>query len=199
MACRAYAVKIIRLCLKGMTDPRAAFGALRVEPSPIPGLLAVLIRFVLTSLTTVLALRQLNAQPFYPPSIAIADPARYYDAQVYFLPVFGIAIWQLMSAMIATLLALGGTKVDFSKVLNLVGVGMLIPMPVVWIWDWAMIAMGSYTMLVMAVSHTLFQLWETWLQAIGLRVVAGTTLPVACALALAANVVFILIAMIVVR
>jgi len=45
--------------------------------------------------------------------------------------------------------------------------GLLIPMPVVWVWDWTMIAADWYHVTVRAVSHSLFALWGAMLFSIG--------------------------------
>jgi hypothetical protein len=77
--------------------------------------------------------------------------------------------------------------------------GMLIPMPVVWLWDWSMIVSNSFQMTVMAVSHSIFQLWEVWVEAIGLRRILGLRALPAASLALLANALFILLGMTFVR
>jgi hypothetical protein len=192
-------MSFVEICWKGIYNPRAAFAALRDQTRPTYGLLAVSTRFVLTSLTTIFALRELGVRPFAPPSLTFLNAADYYSAELWFLPVFGLAIWQLMSAIAGSLLALSGQQVSFAKMLNLIGIGMLIPMPAVWAWDWTMIALGSYTVRVMALSHLLFQLWETCLQTVGLRVLFGTKLWVAAAIALLANSAYVLLAMLIVR
>ncbi len=56
-------------------------------------------------------------------------------AQVFFLPIFGVTIWLLMSAFAHVALRLAGKSSDFDLVLNIVGMGMLIPMAVTWAWD----------------------------------------------------------------
>lgn len=192
-------MSFIEVASRGFLRPRAAFRALGMQTRPMHGLLAVLTRFVVTSLTTISALHRLDVRPFAPSYLTCLDAADYYAAERYFMPLFGLASWLLMSAIAACLLAFGARRVDFARVLNVFGIGMLIPMPVVWAWDWAMIALGWYSVGVMAVSHLLFQLWETCLQTIGMHVVIGTRLPAAAAIALGANSVYILLAMLFVR
>jgi len=100
-----------------------------------------------------------------------------------------------MSAVVHVVLRLAAQKSDFDQVLNIVGMGMLIPMPVVWLWDWTMIVSNSFQMAVMAISHSVFQLWEAWIEAVGLRRILGLRALPAAGLALLVNVLFALLTM----
>ena len=141
----------------------------------------------------------LGRKPFEPSYLTFLPTERYYAAQVFFLPLFGLAVWLLMSGVVHVVLRLAAHESDFDQVLNIVGMGMLVPMPVVWLWDWSMILSNSFQMAVMAVSHSIFQLWEAWVEAIGLRRVLGLRALPAAGLALLANVLFVLLAMTFVR
>src|SRR5215831_18289485 len=112
-------MRFLHIALRGLVDPRSTFIALRTQSSPLFGLLAVSTRFVLTSLTTIRALRALGVQPLYPSYLTLLDLTSYYAAESYFLPLFGLMIWLVMSAIAASLLAFSGENpVDFTKVLN---------------------------------------------------------------------------------
>jgi hypothetical protein len=88
---------------------------------------------------------------------------------------------------------------DFDKILNIIGFGMLIPMPVLWIWDQAMIAMNSYQMTVMATIHTIFQVWEILIESLGLTKILGIKISLSIGLVVFSNIVFILGAMLFMR
>jgi hypothetical protein len=90
-------------------------------------------------------------------------------------------------------LRLAGSQSDVDQILNIVGMAMLIPMPVLWLWDWTVIALDAYRVATMAPSHALVQLWETALGAVGFRRILGLGSATAIALAVAINVVFSLL------
>ena len=123
----------------------------------------------------------------------------YYSAEIFFLPVFGFAIWLLGSAIVHLVLRLSGKASDIDQVLNIVGMGMLIPMPVVWLWDWTMIALDWYQITVMATSHSVFALWGVMLYSIGFKRILGLRTFLAIGLALAITIVYIALAMIFIR
>ncbi len=104
-----------------------------------------------------------------------------------------------MSAIVHLVLRLAGNVSDFDQVLNIVGMGMLIPMPLVWLWDWMMIALNLYQMTMMAVSHGFFQLWETIIESIGFMRILGLGASNAIGLALVINGVYVLLAIIFIR
>jgi hypothetical protein len=131
------------------------------------GFWAVVVRFVFTSLTTILLLHLLGRVPFKPSRLTFLATENYYGVEIFFLPLYGLLIWLLGSAVVHLVLRLSGKACDFDQVLNVIGMGMLIPMPVVWIWDWTMIAIDSYHVTVMAVSHSVFALWGAMLFSIG--------------------------------
>jgi len=86
------------------------------------------------------------------------------------MPIFGLVAWLLASAVIYLILRLTHQDSNFDRVLNVVGWGKLIPMPVVWLWDWSALGLGLYQLIIMAITHSLFELWEAWLTGVGLRV-----------------------------
>jgi hypothetical protein len=113
--------------------------------------------------------------------------------------VFGVVIWLLMSGVAHTASRLAGIQSNFDVVLNIVGMGLVTPMVVVWAWDLLMITFGTYTVVVMAVSHTLAQTWEATVETIGFRRLAGYSWRTAVSLAIAVNLVYIGIAAVLVR
>jgi hypothetical protein len=181
------------LWLQGIIRPARAFDRLKGKPAPQWGLEAVLIRFVVTALTTTLALLLLGRDPFWPSYLTFLPPERYYVVWVIAFPIFGLATWLLMGSIGHLALRLAGRQSDVDQVLNIVGMAMLIPMPLLWLWDWTMIALDAYQVATMAPSHALVQLWEAALGAVGFRRILGLGPGTALALAVAINLVFVLL------
>ena len=189
----------LQVWFSGLINPSRAFDELKSKPAPIWGFWAVLIRFPVTSLTTTLALYLLGRMPFEPSRLTFLTMENYYAAEVFFLPVFGLAVWLLGSAIVHLVLRLAHQTSAFDQILNALGMGMLIPTPVVWIWDWTMIALNGYQVTVMAISHSFFALWGAILYTIGFKRVLGLGALFAVGLALAVAVVYILLAILFVR
>ncbi len=63
---------------------------LRAKPAPLYGFVMVLIRFVVTSLTSLLALYLLDRVPFAPSRLTFLRNENYYRAEIFFLPLWGI-------------------------------------------------------------------------------------------------------------
>jgi hypothetical protein len=148
---------------------------------------------VVTSLTTTLALLVLEREPFQPSYLTFLPTEDYHRALLFFFPVFGLAAWLLMSSVAHLLIRLVGRPCDYDQVLNIVGMSMLIPMPLLWLWDWIMIALDAYTLAVMAPSHAIVQLWEAALAAIGFRRILNVSTAGAIALATLINTIFVLL------
>ena len=151
----------------GIVSPHRSFEELKSKPAPMWGFWAVVIRFVFTSLTTILLLYLLDRVPFKPSRLTFIATEAYYGMEIFFLPVYGLLIWLAGSSIVHLVLRLSDSACNFDRILNVVGMGMLIPMPLVWVWDWTMIALDSYHITVMAVSHSLFALWGIVLFSIG--------------------------------
>lgn len=192
-------MNFVQVWLLGIINPSRAFEELKGKPAPIWGLWAVVIRFVVTSLTTTLTLYLLGRVPFVPSRLTFLATENYYAAEIFFLPMFVLALWLLGSAIVHLILRLDGKISDYDQILNIVGMGMLIPMPVVWLWDWTMIALDWYQMTVMAVSHSAFALWGVILYSIGFKKILELRILLAIGLALAITFVYISLAMIFIR
>ncbi|MBM3240584.1 hypothetical protein FJZ31_30235 [Candidatus Poribacteria bacterium] len=123
-------MNFVQVWFLGIINPSRMFDELKSRPAPLWGFCAVLIRFVFTSLTTILALYLLGRVPFVPSNLAFLTTENYYSAEIFFLPIFGLVAWLLMSSSAHIVLRLAGKASDFDQILNIVGMGMLIPMPV---------------------------------------------------------------------
>ncbi len=168
-----------RLWITGLIAPARAFDELKSKSAPSWGFSAVTTRFVITSLTETVPLNALGRTPFAPSRLPFLSTRRYYAAQRFFLPVYGVAMWLAMGALGYGVLRRTGRKgrkgrqARFDEVLNIVGTGMLIPMPALWLWDWIMIATNRYRVLPMAISHASVELWEALLFAVGFHRTLG--------------------------
>ena len=183
---------LLNLWFTGLLHPSRAMEALRTRPAPLWGLTAVLVRFVGTSLLVALPLALLDRAPFTRSYIVFIHEENYYRVWLFLLPVFGVFTWLLMSSFAQLLLRLSSHDTDFDRIANVTGMSMLIPMPVVWAWDLAMILTGAYGLVVMAASHTIIQAWETVLGVIGLKRMVGLGTRAAILVAVSINLIYVL-------
>lgn len=78
-------------------------------------------------------------------------------------------------------------RFNFSRTLNVVGVGMLIPMPPLWAADALMIATNTFHLPGPAITHSAVVLWETALSALGFHVALDVPWAPAIAVGLGVN------------
>jgi hypothetical protein len=161
------AAAFMRLWSTGLVAPRRAFDALGNEPEFRVGAAAVAIRFGVTALTELLPLAILRRRPFASPPVSLGRAAPYSTADVMLHPIFGLTVWGLMSTTATGALRLSGRPAELGQVMNVVGMGMVIPMPVLWAWDWTAIARNHWRPVPMATSHAAVELWEAALFAVG--------------------------------
>lgn len=188
-----------RLWMTGLVAPTRAFDDLKRAPAPSLGFWAVTTRFVVTSLTETVPLHALRRVPFASSRLPFLSTRHYYAAQRFFLPAYGLATWLMMSSLAYGLLRWTGRQARFDEILNIVGMGMLTPMPVLWPWDWIMIATNRYRMLPMAISHALVELWEAILFAVGFHRVLGLRKAPALALGMTLGTFYSTLSAIVIR
>ncbi len=104
-----------------------------------------------------------------------------------------------MSSIVHVILRLAGNASNFDQILNITGMGMLIPMPVVWLWDWIAVALNWYQVTVMAVTHSVFAFWGVGLYTVGFRKILRLRTLLAIILALVITSVYISLAMFLIR
>ena len=189
----------IAVWFTGLINPFRSFDNLKGRPAPYWGFGAMTVRWVGTALTTGVLALLLDRQPSAPSYLTFLSAGQYRFARFAIGPAFGLGIWLLMSATAHIVIRLTGRHSSFDKLLNVIAWGMLIPMPIVWVWDWAMLVLDTFDLGTMAISHSLFQAWEAALQVVGLRRVLGLETGLAVAVAVAVNVIFVLLAMVFVR
>ncbi len=183
--------ELARWWVRGLVDPVTVMRALPDAGWPKAGMVAVVTRFTVQDLVQTLPLALLGRQPFVPAKLPIR-PERHYRAQLVFLPVFGMGQWLLMGVTAHGLLRLAGERSDLSRVLDVIGTGMLIPMPPLWLCDTALIAADRFRLPELAIVNPTIQLWETALFGVGLRTVLGVRWRPALSAGLAASVVYVL-------
>ena len=149
--------------------PRKAYDRLFTAPAPQWGFYATLVRFVGTAATSILALEILNKRPFVPPYVTFLDEANYYQAEVFFLPLFGVVVWLLAGALIYLILKLTRYDNNIDWILNVIGFSLLVVMPVVWLLDWVTIALDVYGADFTIPIHAAVSVWEVALMAIGFK------------------------------
>jgi hypothetical protein len=193
-------MNFIEVWFLGIVNPSRAFDELRRRPAPRWGFWAVIVRYVPTALTTTLALHLLGRTPFVPSYLTFLSTEDYYAAEIFFLPVFGLVVWLLGSAVVHLCLRLAGRPSSFDWILNVIGFGLLIVMPLVWLLDWLSVALHGYGVGVTPVIHVLLSFWEVALFGVGLSKMEGLRFWPACLLGLIFTAgVYIPLAMLVVR
>jgi hypothetical protein len=165
--------------------------SLPTSGAPEDGLTAVLVRFAVQDLVQTLPLALLRRRPFMPARVPIR-PEDHYRAQLFFLPAFGIGEWLLMSGAAHGLLRLTGQAWDVRRVMDVIGVGMLIPMPPLWLADAALIAANRFRMPALAFVNAPVQVWETALFAVGLHTALDVPWRRAVLAGVAASTVYVL-------
>ena len=183
--------ELARWWVRGLDNPVAVMRALPEAGWPKAGMVAVVTRFTVQDLVQTLPLALLGRRPFIPARLPIA-PERHYRAQLAFLPVVGMGQWLLMGVTAHGLLRLAGERSDLSRVLDVIGTGMLIPMPTLWLCDATLIAADRFRLPELAVVNPTIQLWETALFVTGLHTVLGVPWRRAVPAGLAASVVYVL-------
>ena len=133
----------------------------------------------------------LGREPFMPAKVPVR-PENHYRFPAVLLPAFGLGQWLLMGSSAHALLRLTSHPSALARVLDTIGLGMLIPMPALWIADATLIATNRFRMPELGFVNVPTQLWETALIAIGLYVHLGAPLPSAVLAATAASTVYVL-------
>ncbi len=185
------AVVVARWWARGLVHPGAAMRALPVTGWPRAGLAAVVTRFIVQDLVETLPLALLGREPFTPTRLPVR-PERHYRAQLVFLPLLGIGEWLVMGGVAQGVLRVAGARSDLGRVLDVLGAGMLLPMPVLWVCDVTLIATNRFRLPELAFVNPPALLWQMALCGLGLRTVLDVPWRHALAAAFAAGVAYVL-------
>ena len=188
-------MNVVTLWIDGIARPVKMAERLGGATTPAIGLAAVLIRFIVTSATSLLALCLLARLPFVPSELVKLPTESYYLAELFFLPAWGLAMWMLMGSFVYLALRFSRARAELDRILNIIGIGMLVPMPVLWLWDWAAIALNIYTVINQAISHSIAQTWEATIEAVCFVKVLRLHPAVSILLVVLANALYIFLAM----
>jgi hypothetical protein len=159
----------LRLWFIGITRPSSAFQMLERKPAPAWGLISTLVRFIGTSITSILALRLINFKPFVPSYLTFLNDSNYYRVEIFFLPLFGIGAWLLSSALVHLILRISGRESNIDWIMNVIGFALLVVMPAVWLLDWGGIAFNFYGASFTIPIHAGVSIWEVILIGMGLK------------------------------
>ena len=159
----------IRVWYLAIINPKSAFSILEEKSAPIWGFTSILVRFIGTSLTSILTLYLINYRPFVPSYLNFLTEANYYRAEVFFLPVFGVGAWLLSSSLVHLILRFSGRESSIDWIMNVIGFSLLVVMPLVWLLDWSGIAFGFYGATFTIPIHAAVSFWEVGLMGIGFK------------------------------
>ena len=161
--------EFIRVWFLAIPKPISAFYMLEEKPAPVWGFISILVRFVGTSITSILALHLIKFRPFVPSFLSFLTDENYYRAEVFFLPFFGIGAWLLSSALVHLIIRISGRESTIDWIMNVIGFSLLVVMPVVWLLDWSGITFGFYGATFTIPIHACVSFWEVGLMAIGFK------------------------------
>ncbi|MGD2157844.1 MAG: hypothetical protein PVG32_13300 [Anaerolineales bacterium] len=161
--------EFLRVWFLAITKPKKAFSILEERPAPMWGLKAILVRFIGTSLTSILALYLIDFRPFVASYLKILNEENYYLAEIFFLPFFGLGAWLLSSALVHLILRISKQESSIDWIMNVIGISLLVVMPFVWILDWTGIVFGFYGATFTIPIHASISFWEVGLMAVGFK------------------------------
>jgi hypothetical protein len=189
-----------RVWYRGYINPSRAFDELKDKPAPLWGFYAELIRGLAASFLYYLPLHLLGDKPIWPSYLTFWSTDRYYEASVFFFPVFELGKWLLLGAVVHLALRLARRKSDFDQILNLNGMIALIVGAAIIPFDWIVIAMIGRDPMVLGLSHLLIDFgWGLVLAALGYKKLLGLPYWLGAGLFALSVVLFLPLAMIFVR
>lgn len=191
----------IRIWLAGYLHPGRAFEALRDRPAPLYGLYGILLRGLIMDLVWYLPRALMGMRPAIAPTLPFPPSESYYWHALWLFPVFEVAKWLLMGAVMYLVLRLVKLPADYDAILNVEGMATIIIDPVIRVWDWIVFVLGQSenTVLVGAAHALVFWPWGVVLAVIGWRKLLGLPARVTVPLQMLALALFIPLAAIFLR
>jgi hypothetical protein len=162
---------------------------LRTKPAPHWGFYAQLLRAVLDALLLYLPLALMGRQPSTPSYLTFLPTEDYYAASLVLAPVFLLALWLLLGAVLHLILRLGGWPSDVDQILNITGMAGLIVGAVLIVWDWLWILFGWQNVVLLGISHLILAAYALLITTLGFTRILGLPLW----LALLLNLLYVLL------
>ena len=162
-----------RTWLVGTYSPSRVVEGLRGAPAPQWGLCAQALRALLDGLVLYLPLAILGRQPSTPPYLSLFRAESYYGTLVWLAPLFLVAQWLFLSALLHVLLRLLGRHSDLDQILNITGMAALIVGAFLVAWDWVWIAAGWHHEVLLGLSHMVLVIWAAVITVLGLKRILG--------------------------
>jgi hypothetical protein len=165
-----------QIWLAGYYNPDRLIAELKTKPAPHWGFYAQITRSLLDSLLLYLPLALMGRQPSMPSYLTFLPTEHYFVASVFFVPIFVLAQWILLSAILHLILRLSGQPSDVDQILNITGMASLVVGAVLVVWDWIWIAMGWHSYVLLGVSHLVLVIWAMVIMVLGFRRILGLPL-----------------------
>jgi uncharacterized membrane protein HdeD (DUF308 family) len=124
-----------RVWLVGYYNPSGFARGLQGRPAPHWGLYAQGLRALLDALLLYLPLALMGRQPSMPSFLTFLPTERYFAASVVLAPVFVLAQWLLLSAILHVILRLSRQPSDIDQILNITGMVAFIVGSFLVAWD----------------------------------------------------------------
>jgi hypothetical protein len=160
----------------GYVNPWRMVRGLAEAPAPHWGLYAVVVRGLLNSLLLFLPLALLGRQPSTPPALTLIPAERYFLASVWFVPLFFLGQWLLLSAVLHVILRLLGRPGAIDQILNITGLTGLVVGAFIVGWDWLWIGLGWEDPVALGISHLILDVWAVALTTLGFKRLLGLPL-----------------------
>ena len=162
-------MEFIRVWFVGYYNPFEVINKLKDKPAPQWGFYAASLRAVFDSIFIYLPSAIMGKQPSTPSSLSFLSTENYYWASVFFMPVFLVALWILLSSILHLLLRLMGKNSSIDQILNITGISSLIVGAFLIPWDWIWIIFGWNNPVLLGISHIVFAIWSIIIIIIGYR------------------------------
>lgn len=161
-------MNFFQVWLAGYYNPSRVIEGLQDAPAPHWGVYAQVGRGLLNSLLLYLPLAIKGDQPSPPSYLTILPTESYYATLAWLAPVFLVAQWLLLSAVLQVILRLAGRRSDIDQILNITGMVALIVGSFLIAWDWIWILAGWHNEVLLGASHMAIVMWGLAITVLGM-------------------------------
>ena len=162
-----------RVWLLGYTHPAGFIEELRSKPAPKWGVCGQLVRALGVSLLYYLPLALLGRAPSIPSAITFLPTETYFGTSIVLAPLFIIAQWLLLSAVVHVILRLMRRPSDIDQILNITGMVALVVGAVLILWDWVWVFLEWQNLVLLGVSHLIIVIWAVVITTLGFKRILG--------------------------